>query len=43
LFTFDGTVTASHPSPVPVTEVTCTTTIDGVTLPVTGFFVPPGG
>jgi hypothetical protein len=41
LFTFDGTVTASRPIPVPVNEVTCTATIGGGTLSVTGYFVPP--
>jgi hypothetical protein len=41
LFTFNGTVTASHPSPVPANEVTCTATIGGGTFSVTGYFVPP--
>jgi hypothetical protein len=42
-FTLDGTLLRAKQGPTPQDQVTCTTTRDGGTLSVTGYFVPPAG
>jgi hypothetical protein len=42
-FTFNGTLLAAKQGPLPQTQVTCTETLPGGTLTLTGYFVPHTG